>query len=114
MNGNKGFILLNVIIILLTIALIGATLAAFFSLTSFSARRTADETKAFYLAEAGIAHAINVLRNKAGLAHNNKIGPISLGEGIYEVTIDFNQALIVSRGRVGSSRRTLQLQYSAL
>ncbi len=113
MNGNKAFILLNVVIILLTIALIGASLVAFLSLTSFSARTTADRAKAFYLAEAGIARAINVLRNKAGL-DSDMIGPVSLGEGTYEVKIDFSQSLIVSTGRVGGSKKTLQLQYSTL
>ncbi len=113
MNGNKGLILLNVVIILLTIALIGASLVAFFSLTNLSVRTTADRAKAFYLAEAGIAHAISVLRSKAGSGHD-RIGPVSLGEGIYEVEIDFSQSLIISTGRVGSSKKTLQLQYSAL
>lgn len=113
MNGNKGLILLNVVIILLTIALIGASLVAFLSLTNFSARTTAERTKAFYLAEAGIAHAINVLRNKAGL-DSDRIGPLSLGEGTYEVKIDFSQSLIVSTGRVGNAKKTLQLQYAAL
>ncbi|UCD55133.1 MAG: hypothetical protein JSV93_06395 [Candidatus Omnitrophota bacterium] len=113
MSGNKAIILLNVVIILLTIALIGASLVAFLSLTSFSAQTTADRTKAFYLAEAGIAHAINILRNRARL-ENDTIGPVSLGEGTYEVKIDFGQSVIVSTGRVGNSKKTLQLQYSTL
>jgi len=115
-NGKKGVVLLNVVIILLTIALIGASLVAFLSLVSLSTRTAAEEVKAFYLAEAGISTAVNTLRNKAGVSGNRlyTIGPVDLGEGTYEVTIDPLQSLIISTGKVASTQKTLQLYYSAL
>jgi len=115
-NGKNGVVLLNVVIILLTIALIGASLAAFFSLVNIAARETVNEAKAFYLAEAGIAHAVGMLRNRTVIAEveNERIGPISLGDGTYEIEIDLMQSLIISTGRVASTRKTLQLQYSTL
>ncbi len=115
MNG-RGVILLSVVIILLTIALIGASLVAFFSSVNISARRAADEAKALYLAEAGIARAIYLFRNQAGLGGqlDETIGPVTLGEGTYTVKIDFNQSLITSIGRVQGTTKTVQLQYISL
>ena len=114
--NRSGVVLLNVVIILLTIALIGASLVAFLSLVSLSTRTAAEEIKAFYLAEAGISTAVSTLRNKAGVSGNRlyTIGPVELGEGTYEVTIDPLQSLIISTGKVASTQKTLQLYYSAL
>ncbi len=115
MVKNRGVILLNVVMMLLTIALIGASLVSFFSLVNLSARTGLEEARAFYLAEAGISHAVNTLRNiKAGSGKPvNKIGPISFGGGSYEAEMDISQFLIISTGRVGSSSKTLQLRYDA-
>lgn len=111
--GRSGVILLNVVIILLTIALIGASLVAFFSLVNISARLTADEAKAFYLAEAGIADAVSLLQSRA-TGIEQSVGPVELGEGTYEVEIDIIQSLIISTGRVGPAKKILQLYYSTL
>ena len=113
---NKGIILLNVLIILLTIAIIGASLVAFFSSVDLSARAVADEAKAMYLAEAGISHAVYLLRNEASTAGElgQTIGPVNLGDGAYTVDIDLAHSLITSTGKVGSVEKTVQLQYSAL
>jgi hypothetical protein len=115
MNKN-GIILLNVIIILLTIAIVGASLVIFFSSVDLSARTVADEAKAMYLAEAGISHAVYLLRNEASSAGElgQTIGPVSLGDGAYMVDIDLAHCLITSSGKVGSVEKTVQLQYSAL
>ena len=115
MNGkSRGIILLNVIIVLLMIAFIGASLVAFLSMVSFSANLIIDEMKAFYLAEAGIAQAVNMLRSQAGLLMKKGqiIGPIVLGDGSYEIAINMDQSLIVSTGCVGGAKKKLQLQYN--
>ncbi|MFH1797723.1 MAG: hypothetical protein ABH844_00020 [Candidatus Omnitrophota bacterium] len=113
-KGKKGIILLNVVMILLMIAFIGASLVAFLSLVNFSANMVIDEMKAFYLAESGIAQAVSVLRNQAGVfgEDGNKIGPIFLGDGSYQIEIDVSHSLIISTGRVGSAKKVLQLQYN--
>jgi len=113
---TKGVVLLSVIMILLTIAVIGASLVAFFSSVSLSAGSMADEAKALYLAEAGIAYAIHMLRNPTeNLADfKEEIGPFSLGEGDYRIKFDLVQSLITSTGNVRGIRKTVQLQYSAL
>ena len=114
--GDKGVILLNAIIILLTMAVIGASLMTFYFAVDIFARAVASGTKAFYLAEAGIARGVNYLKLEANKLHSQKttIGPLSLGEGEYEVEIDFIHSLIVSKGRVGGMEKTLQLQFDTL
>jgi len=113
---KKGVVLLSVIMILLTIAVIGASLVAFFSSVSLGARSIADEAKALYLAEAGIAHAVHILRNpsKNPVDFKEEIGPFSLGEGDYRIKLDLVQSLITATGNVRGTRKTVQLQYSAL
>jgi len=114
---KKGAILLSVIFILLTVALIGASLVSFFSTVDLSARFYVDETKAFYLAEAGISYAIHMLKDQLvepGGIIQAGIGPKPLGEGDFTVKVDDQQSLIISIGRVGSTEQTLQVQYSAL
>ncbi len=114
--NERGIILLNVILILLTIALIGASLMIFFFSVDIFSRSVTDGTKAFYLAEAGIAMAINTLRGQAStlVDFEQKIGPVKLGEGTYTVEIDFIHSLITSTGRVSGMEKTLQLQFRAL
>ncbi len=116
MVADKGVILLNVIIILLTIAIIGASLMTFFFSVDLFARSVADGTKAFYLAEAGIATAVGSLRNRASIIVGPEqiIGPVSLGEGTYTVKIDIINSMITSSGRVGDMEKTLQLQFNTL
>lgn len=113
---RKSVVLISVIIVFLTIALIGATLVAFFSSVDISSRNFLDETKALYLAEAGIAYAIHILRYQTGsheeLAKSK--GPFQLGDGTYMVEINHYQSLITSVGEVNGTKKTVQLQYSAL
>ena len=114
--NNKGVVLISVIIVFLTIALIGATLVAFFSSVNISSRNSVDEIKALYLAEAGIAYAIHLLRYQTG-SHEELAkpkGPFQLGDGTYVVEINHFQSLITSIGEVNGIKKTIQLQYSAL
>lgn len=113
---HKGVTLITVVIILLTISLIGASLVAFFSSVNISVRNIADQAKALYLAEAGIAHAIHNLRTQlgAGGIMGEAIGPVRLGEGTYQVSVEFSQSLITSIGKVHGVRRTIQFKYKAL
>ena len=115
-STQKGVVLLTVVIIMLTIALIGASLVTFFSSVNVSARNVADEAKALYLAEAGIAHAVKMLRSETGASGplGEVIGPVELGEGVYTIEVEFAQSLITSTGEVGGIKKTVQLQYKAL
>ena len=110
---SAGAILIGVIIILLTISLIGATLASFYLSVSTLAEVELTRAQALYLAEAGIAQAIVRLRH-AGLLGGQaeqQISPTPLGEGAYEVFHDLTTGLITSTGKVRGVRRTVQIKY---
>lgn len=113
---KKSIILLSVIIIFITLAIAGTSLASFFLIVNSLARNHASSTKAFYLAEAGLSHAIFILRNQAGLdeVSGKAIGPVTLGEGTYTVEVDFNREVITSTGTVEGINRTIQLKYRPL
>jgi len=116
MRKKKSVILITVVIVFLTIALIGTALVAFFSSVNLSSRTFANETKALYLAEAGISYAIYLLRYQTG-SHEELAkpkGPFQLGEGTYSVEINHLQSVITSTGEVGGVKKVVQLQYNAL
>ncbi len=115
---KRGVALITVVIVMLTMALIGASLAELSSTVNFSVDIILDETKARYLAEAGIAHALHAFRSGATLentvdAEGNPI-LFPLGEGAYSVTYDSSESLITCTGVVNQVRKTLQLQYNVL
>ena len=101
---------------MLTMALIAASLAELSSSVNYSVDTILDETKARYLAEAGIAHALHQLRAGQGLentvdAEGNPVY-FPLGEGGYSVTFDTSESLITCTGLVNGTKKTLQLQYN--
>ena len=113
--NNKGVALITVIIVMLTMALIGASLAELSSAVNFSVDTILDETKARYLAEAGIARALHQFRAGETLNTEDEEGnPVMfpLGEGAYSVTFDPNESLITCTGIVNEVKKTLQLQYN--
>jgi len=117
---ERGAILLIVLIVLLTISLLGASLMALFYNVLTSSKTELDRTRALYLAEAGIAKAISVLKSKADSTGGTNsqgprqiIPPAQLGEGTYEVYNDFSQSVIISVGQSNGVKRTLQLKYNA-
>lgn len=107
--------LISVVVIMLTIAIIGASLVELISSVNFSTDNVLNKTKARYLAEAGIAHAVNLLRSKSGgdvTELTEKVGPIPLGDGTYTIIFDFTESMITSIGRVNGVSKKLQLQYN--
>lgn len=115
MRNERGVALITVVVVMLTMALIGASLAELSSAVNFSVDTILDETKARYLAEAGIAHALHELRSGGGLDTLDAQGePIlyPLGEGSYSVVFEPSESLITCTGIVNEVRKTLQLQYN--
>ena len=117
MCNDRGVALISVIIIMLTMALIGASLAELSSAVSDSAESILDETKARYLAEAGIAHALHKLRSGGDLSDTvDKItgDPVyfPLGEGGYSVVFDPEGSIITCMGIVHETKKTMQFQYN--
>ena len=113
---RKGVALIMVVVVMLTMALIGASLAEHSSAVNFSMDNILDETKARYLAEAGIAHALHEFRQGQTLedtvdAEGNPVF-FPLGEGVYSVVFEPSESLITCTGIVNGSKKTLQLQYN--
>ena len=114
-DHQRGIALITVVVVMLTMALIGASLAELSASVNFSVDTILDETKARYLAEAGIAHALHQLRSGGGLDTVDGEGnPLlfPLGEGAYSVMFDPSESLITCSGIVNEVKKTLQLQYN--
>ena len=110
--STRGVVLLGALIILLTISLIGATLASFFFSVNTVAEVELSRAQALYLAEAGISDAIYQLR-QGGMSGDTEqhAAAKALGEGDYEVEHDAAAGLITSTGRVRGVRRIIQVKY---
>ena len=108
--------MIMVVIIMLTMALIGAALAELSSSVSYSVGSILDQTKARYLAEAGIAHVLHELRGGSDLSDTvDETGePVyfPLGDGAFSVVYNPVESLITSTGVVNGTKKTLQLQYN--
>ena len=116
-RDERGVALITVIIVMLTMALIGASLAELSSAVSDSVDNILDETKARYLAEGGIAHALHELRQGSELSDSvDKVTgePVyfPLGDGGYTVVYDQEGSMITCTGIVHETKKTLQLQYN--
>ncbi len=112
-KGAPGAILLGALIMLFTISLLGATLAALFTSVSLVAEIELSRTQSLYLAEAGVARAIYEVR-LAGLSGKDALQEIpatALGTGEYEATHDPSSGLITATGNANGIRRTIQVKY---
>ena len=108
-----GAVLLGALIILLTISLIGATLASFFFSVTTVAEVELARSQALYLAEGGIARAIHQIQQAGSMGGEaqQRIAATQLGAGEYEASHDLVAGLITSTGKVRGVRRTIQLKY---
>ena len=109
---DKGIALVCVISVLTVVILIGFGLLSLVSAEVFTVQREVRESKAFYLAEAGIAELAANLNNN----QFSDISPISLGEGTYQVTIytDSNSTYAISTGTVGNTVERIKVVPSFL
>jgi len=111
---RRGAILFGVLIVVLTISLIGASMIALLSSLALSNQHEVNRAKALYLAEAGISHAIYMLKSQAVIIADQEyfIPSTLFGDGTYDVKLDYDQSLIISTGRAGGVKRTIQLKYN--
>ena len=116
-ENSSGAILLMVVIIMLTVSLLGATLVALFHNIMSMNEIELYRTQALFLAEAGIAQAVQTLRGQAGATPGGRagriLGPVVLGEGTFEVYGDFVESTLVSIGSSHGVSRSIQLKYNA-
>lgn len=113
MGRERGAILMGVLIVMLTVSLIGATLASFFLSVTIVAETELIRAQALYLAEAGVSHTLYELytAGRMGGEAQTKTEPIPLGEGTFQVRHDVTSGLITSTGKVRGVRRTIQVKY---
>lgn len=116
-NNAKGVALITVVIVMLTMALIGAALAELSSSVNYSVGSILEQTKARYLAEAGIAYVLHELRKGSDLSNTqdkttNEPVFFPLGDGGFTVSYNAAESLISSTGIVNETKKTLQLQYN--
>ena len=92
-------------------------LAAGFAMSTFSelanARRYKNSVAAFWLAEAGISHAIG----NPALLEEKKVTEIKYGDGIVQLTKDDSHLasrIVTATGKVGGIERSIQIKFAAL
>ncbi len=119
---QKGAVLLIVLIVILAISLLGMTLVALFFNVLTASRIELYRTQALFLAEAGIAKGVSMLKSQAGTGVVISPGQATLqlivprtelGEGSFEVYSDLPQATLVSYGTSHGVTRVIQVKYSA-
>ena len=116
LKNQDGAILLIVLVVSLTVSLIGATLFILYYNVLTASQIELYRAQALYLAEAGIAKAMNMLKNQAGstnLASNEIIPQTKLGEGYFEVYGDLAESAVIAVGSSHGVKREIQLKYSA-
>ncbi len=117
LSNNNGAILFIVLIVSLTMSLIGATLFVLYYNVLTTSQIELYRSQALYLAEAGIAKTIHLIKNQSGstnLVQTNQIIPKTpLGEGYFEVFGDLSESTVVSVGNSHGFERRIQLKYNA-
>jgi len=96
---KEGMVLVSVIVFILILSVIGLAFLNLARTERVSAHRECHLSQAFYLAEAGVEHAIANLLD----GDENNISATALGSGTYEVTITgSNPYTLRSTGRFGT------------
>ena len=112
LKSEKGSVLLAAAVLILIFTLLGLSVLSLANSEILQARKDVNRTKAFYLAEAGVA------RLTANLSSSNfsTIGETTLGCGSYHV--DFNttgsEPCAVATGEAGGETRRVQVTMSFL
>ncbi len=109
----RGAILIGVLIILLTITLLGSTLASFFISVTTIADIELARAQSLYLAEGGIARALYELHQASilGTTTATSYDNVPLGPGTYSVTHDIYSGVITSIGKSQGVERVIQIKY---
>ncbi len=121
--SRRGGALISAVLIVATLAATAAAVFGISMMRSSEARRTAQQTRALYLAEAGLSEALMVIaiNEREDLVVPATIGteefPMELRNGDYwcEITALGGEAYsVVSRGRAGSDLRALEARIAPL
>ena len=118
MRGKGGFVLFLSLVVMIALTVIGGGLAVLLATNYRNAAIQANDAKAFWLAEAGIADGTKqLIRGDIVLADGESatIGtegsPNSLGDGVYWVSLSRsgNDVTVTSNGKVNNQQRQVQI-----
>ena len=109
---EKGIALIAVVASALILAILGFSVLYVADSEILLTNKAVNRTKAFYLAEAGLARVTTLLKNK----EYGDIENTELGEGTYHVDIDYDQdpPCAISTGRVGVEEKRLRVELAFL
>ena len=112
--GNKGMALLFTLVIMMTLSSIVATYLSYVQFSTRSTGAQISDSRAMYLAEAGIHYGIYQL--KLNSTWTGTPSPVALGEGIFSVSVTNlpgNDYRLTSTGTVNGLFRTAQQDVNA-
>ncbi|MDS1030066.1 hypothetical protein RDV78_06105 [Bacillota bacterium LX-D] len=109
-KNSEGFVLIFVLLIFLLILTFGSAIASVTVSEFRILKNLSNSTKAFYLAEAGLAEAKKIIINSNYSAINNLSINKEIGEGDVNIKITRKADLytIISVGKIGRARRTVE------
>ncbi|HAW60112.1 MAG TPA: hypothetical protein DCW86_01410 [Actinobacteria bacterium] len=107
---EKGYTMGFALGVALILTILGAALLEMVSHEMTMIRKHAEFTRAYYLAEAGINHALWNLNNNRSGAVGSETTQTVLGAGSYYTTYDSNTSLLTSLGTAGSVTRRIRVR----
>ncbi len=113
---ERGAVLITVLIILLFLAVLGLSMVSLLISWTQRADSKLDGTRAFYLAESGVAASLWELKLNSDV-DGGGVGTVStkrLGDGIFWADYDFQSSLITAVGESNRVRRMVQVKYHSL
>jgi hypothetical protein len=113
-SGEAGIAFLATLILLLFLGALGTALTGMVHARVETVTLEVDRLQALYLAEAGLARALQEISNSRDLFGNDGIGiiaPTAYGRGFFQVGHDPDSRSLVGWGVVGDIRRVIVYRY---
>ncbi len=107
---EEGYTLAFALSAALILILVGAALISLTINEAYMVIQHANSTKAYYLAEAGINHALWSLNSNMSGTIGSETTPVALGSGSYYTIYDSNTGLLISVGKVTGVTRRIGVQ----
>jgi len=115
-NNEAGVLLLAALVILCFLSVLGLSLTTYLFSQTMSLTLELDRLKAIYLAEAGLAMAINELRTENDRDYNGlgNVKPAPLGGGFFSAEHHMASSSIIGIGDYNKIKRRVMIKYVSL